>query len=175
MARAKGSGNIFQVGTTYYLRYTLDGQRKKISLKTKNKREAEKLAAELMNETIHTKSMTDVVTHVAKVKGIANENTINTINTVIDREQGSDLAIPEAWDTYIASANRPNTGAPTMKEYTRYWKRFNIWADGKYEFMHEITPKDAEKYCSYLLRTYKMGTATYNKYITFYKHIFKYV
>ena len=51
MAKRKnnGEGGLFKVGQVYYLQYTVNGKRRKKSLKTGDEREAKKNAQEMLH------------------------------------------------------------------------------------------------------------------------------
>jgi integrase len=81
------------------------------------------------------------------------------------------LPIAEAWETYLQSPDRPDTGDDTLRDYAGHWQRFEKWLsaqDPKPQALRDITPKHAQDYAA----TLNGGTAspnTYNKHIGFLK------
>ena len=74
-------------GGAYYFRYQINGQRKELPLKTKNKDEAEKKAKELI-PIVKANSAEVIAAHVKDAKGLA--------------KQSQKLALDVAWEKYDA-------------------------------------------------------------------------
>ena len=108
----KQPGYLFKRGDTFYLRFEINGKRKTVSLKVTTVREAEKRRDELLTPAITAKTAEDILTHVAKARGIANVST---------------LMLSKSWDAYVESPIRPDSGVSTLQAYKGYWTHFIKW------------------------------------------------
>jgi hypothetical protein len=71
--RQKGQGYLFKRGKNWYLRFTINGERKTISMKTTLKSEAEKLSKTYL-PVITAETREGLAAHVAIAKKLKNEN-----------------------------------------------------------------------------------------------------
>jgi len=86
-------------------------------------------------------------------------------------EANPPLKISEAWEAYLNSNERPDSGEATLLRYAGHWKRIRKWVevkDSEVVFLREITSKTAQEYATDLHRD-NMSPNTYNKHITFLK------
>lgn len=82
------------------------------------------------------------------------------------------LTIEGAWDAYLKSASRPNSGPGTLNNYLGHWNAFRSWMEGQskgYTYLSEITEDDSGAFMAYLRDTRKVSGNTYNKYLQFLK------
>ena len=156
MARAKGQGNIYKRGETYYLRFTVNGKKKTVSLQTKNKTEAEKKAKELLAPS-EANNEAEAAEFIAKAKGLITSDRI---------------ALDDGWKLYFKSKRRLDSGELTLKSYEQYWNKFIKYVKKKHgkqiEFLDELTSKVAEEFMDSL----DLAPNTYNKYKNFLKLYF---
>lgn len=48
-----------------------------------------------------------------------------------------------AWQKYLKSPNRPQSGPLTMENYAGLWRKFVKWAKGRREYLDDVTTADA--------------------------------
>jgi len=91
------------------------------------------------------------------------------------------LMIAHAWDAYLKSGERPDTGEATLKYYAGYWTQFKKWLaanrkDDKENpldtYLRDITVQTAQDYAANLIRA-KISPNTYNKHIGFLRLFFR--
>ena len=152
-------GTIYQktVRGSYYFRYQVNGQRKAVSLKTKNQKEAIKKAEELI--PVIKATTTDVISaHVKQARGLASRKRSLPLNKV--------------WNVY---SNHPERATPaTVHEQNSYRSTFNEFVKYvKNDLMEfaDITPEITDKFAQYL-RTTKISVATHNRKIKRLRKIF---
>ena len=153
-------GTVYQkiANGSYYFRYQINGQRKAVSLKTKNQKEAVKKAEELI--PILKASNTEVISaHVKHAKGLAKKR--------------KRLELINAWEVY---SNHPERATPaTVAEQLGYKTSFNelikfVGTDCIY--LDDITPEIAVKFATHL-RNSGIAVDTHNRKIKRIKRIFK--
>ena len=173
--RAKGSGSIFKRGNKWSLKIRLEGQEKVVALGTTSKREAQKMADEIMDYKIE--SMTDVVAHIAGAKGLVDEAKVEEIRKAVDRKRGVDIQVKDAFEGYLKEADRPESGPSTIIEYKRYWGKFVKWLKEKEKTedlcLHEVSPSLSRKFANYIFNESGLSPQSYNKIIRFCRLMFK--
>lgn len=63
------------------------------------------------------------------------------------------LRIEDAWDAYVASVNRPDSGPRTLKGYEQQCAKFAGWVEGEYPratTLADVGPEIAQDYAQYL-------------------------
>lgn len=165
-------GTIYQkrVNGNYYYRYQVNGQRKAISLNTKNKKDARKKAEEMIPIITATNSEV-VATHVQVAKGWKHKH--------------ERLLLSEVWNVY---SKHPDRARPKSQKiinvYHSHLQEFLIWLKDHYpniEYMDEILAVDdygqkvdssvVTEYSEYL-KTKDIAVDTHNKKISRPAHIF---
>jgi integrase len=98
-----------------------------------------------------------------------------------DRIEATDAAAPllpiaNAWEAYLQSPERPDTGPDTLRYYEAYWKKgFMSWLSEKakdVQSLRDITPKHAQDYAA-TLNGETASPNTYNKHTAFLKLFFR--
>ena len=154
-------------GGTYYFRYQINGQRKELPLKTKNKDEAEKKANELI-PIVKANSAEVIAAHVKHAKGLA--------------KQSQQLALDMAWGKYVT---HPERAMPhTVSEQLAYRSTFYEFVDfvtnpiSNKKVKHtivstiaEVNSIVAEEY-SAMLKTKQLAVDTHNRKIKRIRKIF---
>ena len=153
-------GTVYQksINGSYYFRYQINGQRKAVSLKTKNQKEAVKKAQDLI--PIVKASNTEIISaHVKHAKGFASKQ--------------KSLELLDAWEVY---SNHPDRATPaTIAEQIAYRTTFtefiNFVGDDSLQ-INKITPEITDKFAQYL-RESGIAVATHNRKIKRLTKIFK--
>ncbi|MDD4180929.1 MAG: site-specific integrase [Victivallaceae bacterium] len=166
-------GTIYQKkeNGNYYYRYQVNGQRKAVSLETKNQKTARKKAEETI--PLITASSSEVIAaHIQSAKGL--------------KRKQERLMLSEMWDVY---AKHPDRARPKSQKiinvYNTYLQEFLTWLNSHHpniQYMDEIRDTDdynqkvdtsvIAEYAEYL-RTLDIAVDTHNKKISRPAHIFK--
>lgn len=152
-------GTIYKKNSqsSYYFRYQINGQRKAISLKTKNQKEAITKAEELI--PILKASNTEIISaHVKHAKGLVKK-----------RKQ---LELANAWEAYSNHPERANpaTVAEQLGYKTSFYELIDFIGD-KCVFIDDVTPEIADRFARYL-RESGIAVDTHNRKIKRIKRIF---
>lgn len=144
-------GTVYQneKGGTYYYRYQVNGQRKAVSLKTKNLKEAVSKAQE-MEPLLKASSVEVVAAHVSQAR------------SMVQAERRLELA--KAWNVYNSHPDRARpANVDTCLNYEVYFSNFVNWATARgHVFLDEITDPIAAEYVE-TLRTEQISVDTHNK------------
>ena len=153
-------GTVYQkvANGNYYFRYQINGQRKAVSLKTKNQKDAVKKAQEMI--PIVKATTTDIISaHVKQARGLAkNKKT---------------LPLSNAWEVY---SQHPERSVPaTVSEKNAYrstFKEFMTFVNDSQIKINDITPEITDKFAD-CLRNNNIAVHTHNRKIRRLKKIFE--
>ena len=153
----------------FYLRYMVDGKIIEQSLKTSNLEEAQKRQASIMKPL-----------ELANKKEVLLQNQVRLIQIDEDQQEEQEkrtppLKLSEAWSTYLASTERPDTGPDTLRYYQIYWTHFLKWFIGKHPsstFLRDVQYQAAQAYAEKLTAD-KLTGNTYNKHFGFLRLFFR--
>ncbi|OPY88928.1 MAG: site-specific tyrosine recombinase XerD [Smithella sp. PtaU1.Bin162] len=169
MRRKRGQGHILKRGTSYYLRFCIDGQiitkvlRDEVGAAIKNQRDAEKARDVIMSA------------YAAKDKKELRKSAVNALMTAETKaEIAADIANPplrikEAWQAYLDSQGKPDSGERTLKDYEGYFNKFASWIAKNHAnkiFMRDVTEEIAANYATYLNKS-GLSANSFNKNISF--------
>lgn len=153
--RNKGQGHLFKRGKNWYLRFTVNGKRKTIALKTADKIEAEKLSKSYL-PVINAETREELAAHVAIAKRLKNEN--------------KKLPVSEVWEQLINHPSKPEWSKSTLAGYRKAWELFTELINA--EFLGEVNSEHANNFARQLWKN-KASASTYNHYIGHLKFIFR--
>lgn len=167
MARRKsqhGRGSLERHGRFYRARWVVGGVVYTRSTGTANRREAEKILAEFVAPFLarRRKGWQEYIE--ARIQG-AGEVAAEAKRT------SAALALGEAWGSYLASAERPDTGPVTLHDYQIKFGRLVQWLRERHPSvveLRQVTSEMAEEFSTQLARTHSANT--HNKYVTFFRH-----
>lgn len=86
------------------------------------------------------------------------------------------LRIADAWEIYLRSPDRPDSGEGTLRNYAGHWQRFEKWTekqDPQPLTLRDITPQTAQDYAETLNGGTGTSPNTYNKHTAFLKMFFR--
>ena len=153
-------GTVYKKNTngTYYFRYQVNGQRKAISLKTKNQKEALKKAQELV-PVVKSTTTEMISAHVKHARGLAKHN--------------KSLPLENVWEVY---SKHPEKATPTtIAEEHSYRATLNEFVDflgNRIQTVDAVTPKTAFEYANFLKQR-NLSVATHNRKMRHIKKIFE--
>ncbi|MBN2642345.1 MAG: tyrosine-type recombinase/integrase [Victivallales bacterium] len=152
-------GTIYQktANGAYYFRYQINGQRKAVSLKTKNQKEAIAKAEELL-PVINATSTEVISAHVKQARGLA--------------KRKKTLPLSKIWEVYCQHPERATPA--TMHEHYSYASSFKEFIDliGFDVEFNDVSPADTDRYSEYL-KTTGISVSTHNRKIKRIKRIFE--
>ncbi len=125
----------------YQLEFTVNGKRKRESLKTKNRKEAEKRRSEILEPIYNLKTADDVIYHIGRAKQIY---------------QPKFLPILSVWDMFEEKMPTGVTSEDAKNRNKKKWNKFVNWINFAYpevQNISEITKEMASEFSKYLLNT----------------------
>jgi integrase len=146
----------------YYLQYQTNGKVKLTSLKTDDKKKAEKRRTEILQPALMLDTKAKVVVHIAEARKIIN-----------DKKH----LLTKVWDEYEDSSSRPLSAAGTLRNHKRHWDSFRIWIlfnKPGFTTLNEITKVEAQEFSDFLWKK-KITEDTFRYYMVSLKLIYKHV
>lgn len=139
--RTKGSGSIIKRNNgIFYFQWTdANGEQHKKSLRTKNKKEAEKNAQELI-KAVHVKDKHDLLYQSARAKKIINTKT---------------LLLDNVWNEFLKT--KPTASKGTLANYHRMLKEFIKWLAIERPSVESFTQVTLEMAISYMEHVWQSG------------------
>jgi integrase len=148
------TGHLYKKGSCYYLQFMVDGRRVKQALKNDK---GEAITTKEDAEAARTRIM-------APLMVAEREQALRTVTHRLDDsiearealENGTPgLRLVDAWEAYVASVNRPDSGPRTLKGYEAQWRQFVEWmreAHAPLSQLKHVSPRIAEEYAAYMLK-----------------------
>lgn len=149
------TGHVFKKGNRFYLQYMLDGRRVKQVVRDADGNPVTTAEdAELRRKVIMAPLL------VAEREDALRSAVTKLGDAVQQREaveRGTDVALPlvTAWDAYVASVNRPDSGPRTLDGYASQWRLFVSWVGSfhpEVTELRQVSGAVAEAYAGYLLK-----------------------
>ena len=169
------TGHLFKRGQTFYVRWAVDGRVFSKALYDSagspitNRREAEDAKVKLLAPFVVADQATALESIAAKLGGRRTEL------ARLDDELHPPLTIGAAWADYVKTANRPDSGESTLRQYRFQFQSFVDWMGERHpeaRTMREVTKEVAEEYASHLT-TNKLSANTYNKHLNLLALVFR--
>lgn len=151
-----------------WLRYMVAGTVVEQSLKTTDIDEASRKRAQLMAPLVYADEA-EVSRQLAMRMETAQKRRDDS-----SLEQNPAATIENAWEEYLKSPERPDTGDATLKYYVAYWTRFRDWlkiSEPGIKYLRDILSATAKEYAA-SLNSDEVSPNTYNKHIGFLKLLF---
>ena len=153
-------GTVYQKeeGGVYYFRYQINGARKAISLKTRNKQEAVREAEKLI-PLLQATSSEVIAAHVQQVRNME----------MLQKT----LLLSQAWDVYAQSPERaiPDTVSEALS-YKATFREFVEWVNNPSATLRDVTCDMAARFADNM-RTRNIAVSTHNRKIKRIRRIFK--
>ena len=160
-----GHGTLERHGRFFRARWVVGGVVFTRSTGTANRRKAERMLAEFVAPFL-ARERTSWLEHLsARIRGSEEEAA---------EAEGRSLGIDSAWEAYLASAERPDTGPATLRDYRIKVGRLVRWLRERHPSVTElrqVTPQMAEEFAALLARG--RSANTYNKYVIFFRHFWQ--
>ena len=154
-------------GIFYFSNPDAAGKRHDISLKTKDREEAECRVIEMCGQVRMTNQQEWLKSLVSLGKWAEGQLDVS-LRTV--------TPIDDVWEAYRESRKRPASGESTLKHYQVIWNQFARWlaeqpVSGRISALDDLPEKFCEKYTAYLEQKRKVSTVT--KHLVVLKLIFR--
>lgn len=162
-------GFLILRGKTFYAVWQVKGQRFVKTTGQTVRKDAEKELARLMQPLLIEDDAKLLEAVKARIDGGKTEL------AAIDERENPSLAIAKAWDAYIESSNRPDTGESTLAQYAMQFDRFEKWianAHPNAKTLQEVTPEIAADFYANLIKEGKSAN-TVNKYLNLLTLVFR--
>ncbi len=154
---------------TIWLQYRLNRKLIRVSLKTSKLKEAEYKRSTIM-DPLRSADAAEATAQLVLRASQAKEE-----HEALIRSQNPPLCIADAWNAYLSSHARPDSGEATLQNYQLQWKRFITWVGKEYPqayFLNEVTPSIASEYASDLTKA-GFTANTYNKHTNLVRLVFE--
>jgi len=160
----------------FYVCFKINGKQKWISTKTSDPRKARDFARDQKKLISGEASIDDIFTNLQAMLAALPPDKQDSKRQEYSRRllQNKVVSFPiaEAWPAWLASPMKGNPGEVTIRGYSAIWKRFCGWLAGhKVQFLHEITPLQAQDYSADLWQS-KVSPATFNAHVKFLRAMF---
>ncbi len=171
------TGNLFKRGHVYYLRWKFNGKSIVKRLTKKDEFGVEHGVTTIEEAESARKREMDGWTYADQKK--ATENLLARITDrageLVKVEEGKPgLAVKRAWDAFLKSPRRPDSGPVTLKYYAMQWRRFERWMTERKKdaSMRDVDADTAEAYASFLTAG-GASSNTYNKHLALLQLVFR--
>ena len=176
MAR-KTQGRIFKRGKAkvFWADYSVEGKRFRHALKDINgakvtdRETAQKLLNDLVNP-FRLRDKTELARQLADTVKALEEKTAEAVEIA-----NPPLKIADAWETFIKSPARPDSGERTIFDYRGYCNAFIDWLDKEHAeliYLRDVSRDIAGKYAAYMTSSGKSPN-TFNKHVGFLKMFYR--
>ena len=158
--RSKGLGTLERKARVWRARWTVDGKTYTKTTGTSDRREAEKILAEIVAPFAAKTDAERLQNLAVRIEGRKAE-----IRRYEDTKPA--LALADGFEAYRASAHRPDTGARTLDDYETQYDKFSEWVAENYPEaveMRHVSAEMAEQFAGHLAKT--LSANSHNKYIT---------
>jgi integrase len=169
------TGYLFKRNGTFYIQWNVNGKRFTKALRDdqgnaiSTRREAEEAQTKFMATFAVADEAEALESIAAKLDGRKAEL------ARLQDEQNPPLSIADAWREYLASANRPDTGAATLEIYGLQFGKFVRWMQATHPdvvTLRDVTKPIAEEYAGQLNHG-KLTANTYNKHLNVLTLVFR--
>jgi integrase len=159
---AKGKGHIFKRGKIFYLQYDINGKRFVQSLKTKIEKEAQNKAKEILEPALAADTKEKVMFNVASARKLLSKKSIK---------------ISKAWELFLDTSTRPDSGPATLQCYKSFFLRFKQWLAVNHPIIQDlgrVTEEIAVEYADFVWAQGVSGK-TFNNHLQAIKLIFNHL
>lgn len=164
----QGSKLWDELDTNIRVAWEVNGRVFQKVLPTHDPEEARSLADQLVGGVAHT-VLPDKLRYIASL-----EATVAALKREVSAA-AADAVVPVdlAWERYVASRRRPQSGPATMRAYKGQWTAFRTWLPAREcRHLQSVTPGMGEKYLWHL-ETEKINAGTIGKHIGFLRLFFR--
>ncbi len=156
-------------GGCFYLEYKANGKRIKQRLTDRNgepvttRKEAEAERVRIMAPFAAKETVEQLKAIQAKLADA------ETLHAQAVEDANPPLTIADAWNAYLRSNERPDTGEDMQSRYAGYWTRLTDWLQEtapETKYLRDITPQTAQDYAA-TLNASATSPNTFNKHINF--------
>ena len=169
------SGYLFKRGNNFYVSWKVNG---KLFMKALRDENGQPITAKREAEVARDKFMLPIATgdEAAVLESIAGKLEGRKAELAKwEDEKNPPLPVKRAWSEFLASPNRPDSGASTLRQYEFQFSAFADWMKEKHgdgATMRDVTKQIAEDYASGLNHG-RLSPSTYNKHLNLLTLVFR--
>ena len=171
------TGYLFKRGNNFYVSWKVNG---KLFMKALRDGSGQPITTKREAEIARDKFMLPISTgdEAAVLQSIAGKLAgRNAELAKWEDEKNPPLSLENAWEQFLASANRPDSGDSTLRQYAFQWQAFVAWMKKKHGdklTVRDVTKQISEEYASSLNHD-KFSPSTYNKHLNLLTLVFRVV
>jgi len=155
----KRTGYLLRRGKIWYAAWTLSGKKFMRSTGKTNRREAEVELHRIMEPFVAGDEVSTLQNIAARIEGRKAEL------VRLEDERNPPLRLDQAWEAYVDSATRPDSGDYTLKDYGRHLAAFAAWCKERHPAaaaLRDVSAAMASEYAAHLVKR-KLSGNRYNK------------
>jgi integrase len=169
------TGHLFKRGKTFYVSWRIAGKPFARALRDENgnaittRREAEETRQKIMAPFVVADEAAALESIAGKLEGRKAEL------AKLENEQNPPMPISQTWTAFLASPNRPDSGAETLYQYECQFSAFAEWMKEKHTAalaLRDVTKEIAGEYAA-SLNGGRLSPNTYNKHLNLLTLIFR--
>jgi integrase len=171
------TGYLFKRGNNFYVSWKVNG---KLFMKALRDANGQPITTKREAETARDKFMLPIAAadEAAVLESIAGKLVGRKAELAKwEDEKNPPLAITQAWTAFVVSANRPDSGESTLRQYQFQWQAFANWMKEKHAdkpTLREVTKELAVEYAGSMNHG-KFSPSTYNKHLNLLTLVFRVV
>lgn len=166
--RPRHTGYIFKRGSTYHVQWDHKGKRYTRSLRTNDKRDANKEAERIL-QPYRLKTEAESLAALAERLETTNDKAAMLANTV---------TIGQAWKVYLDTEKKRQPGAGTLADYEAMFRAFRKWLNDKHpdiKALRGVTTDHCRNFLLYLEKERELSGNRINKHRNFLRAMFRFL
>lgn len=157
-------------GDIFHVRWKVGGKTHSQTTGKRDRREAEKELRRIMEPFYVGDEITILQNINARIEGRTAEL------TRLEEERNPPLSLTDAWNAYLASAARPDSGPVTLIHYEGHLSALTKWltlTHPEIQALRDVTPAIAGAYAQHLSRERRLTANSFNKHVRFLDLLFR--
>lgn len=165
----KRTGYLIRRGKVFYAVWTVAGKKFMQTTGKRDRREAEKELHRIMEPFVAGDEVTTLQNISAKIEGRKADI------AKFEDERNPPLSLNRAWDDYLSTPGRPDSGPKTLRQYESHYDQFVSWIKEQHPaglLMRDVSNDMARSYAEHLTKR-GLSANRFNKHIRFLELMFR--
>jgi integrase len=141
------TGYLIKRGSVYYAAWTVSGKKFMRSTHQRDRRKAQTELSRIMQPFLVEDETRTLESIKARIEGGRAEL------VKLEEERNPPLTVAAAWNRYLATTTRPDSGEKTLSDYAGHFRAFENWLKNTHPQavrLRDVTPAIAEQYAEHL-------------------------